>query len=435
MPRVSLHTLGCKLNYAETSSIGRQFADKGFAVVEFGTPADVCVINTCTVTARADRECRQIIRRARRTSPGATIVVTGCYAQLEPERIAAIQGVDLVLGTREKFRMLDHLAALQSHGCARILVSPVGEPEEFGPAFSSDVTGRTRAFLKVQDGCDYTCTFCTIPLARGAARSQSIGACVEQARLLVGQGFREIVLTGVNVGEFGVPGADLADLLSALESVPGLERLRISSIEPNLLTGRILNLVAESPVICNHFHVPLQSGSDAVLRRMKRRYTSAMYQDLIGRIIGRIPDCGIGADVIVGFPGESESDFEETRALLQDLPLTYLHVFTYSERAHTPAAAFASPVPLRVRHERNERLRHLGEEKRSARHAAMIGRTERVLMEGTVADGLRFGLTEHYVRVGVPADGAMEHAVMEVELLQAGPGYCLGRPVCGEIAA
>jgi threonylcarbamoyladenosine tRNA methylthiotransferase MtaB len=392
-----------------------------------------------------------MIRRARRTSPGATIVATGCYAQLEPGRVAAIEGVDLVLGLREKFHLLDHLAAVEAHGCARILVAPVGDLEEFGPAFSSGVGppdrtkfsvesvvragDRTRAFLKVQDGCDYTCSFCTIPLARGPARSQPIEACIEQARVLAGRGYREIVLTGVNVGDFGDTGADLLDLLRALETVPGLDRIRISSIEPNLLTDGIVDMVADSGVLCDHFHIPLQSGSDAVLRQMRRRYTSGDYRRLIERIKKRIPDCGIGVDAIVGFPGESEAHFGETYALLHELPVSYLHVFTYSERPNTPAAGFASPVPPGVRHERSSRLRILSEKKKNAFHASMLGRRVTVLLEGNVDRGLRFGLTEQYVRVGVPVGTAPENALIAVDLIRVEDGYCVGEPARHEAAA
>jgi threonylcarbamoyladenosine tRNA methylthiotransferase MtaB len=435
MPRVSFHTLGCKLNYAETSSVERQFLDRGFDVVAFDTPSDVCVINTCTVTERADRECRQIIRRARRLSPDAAIVVTGCYAQLEPERIASMEGVNLVLGAREKFHVLDHLAALEDHACARILVSPIGAVQEFGPASSSGDGARTRAFLKVQDGCDYSCSFCTIPRARGSSRSQSVAASLEQARALAGQGYREIVLTGVNVGDFRSPDGTLADLLRGLQQVSGLQRIRVSSIEPNLLTDEIVEMAAVSPSVCRHFHIPLQSGSDAVLHRMRRRYNSGLYHRLIDRIHRRMPDCGIGADVIVGFPGETDAEFEETLGFIRDLPVSYLHVFTYSERPHTAAAGFASPVPVHVRRERNARLRLLSDAKRRAHAESLLGRPVPVLLEGTVEDGLRFGLTEHYVRVGIPVTGTAENTVVDVLLRRAEDGYCVGELSPREAAA
>jgi threonylcarbamoyladenosine tRNA methylthiotransferase MtaB len=435
MPRVSFHTLGCKLNYAETSSVERQFLDRGFDIVALDAPADVCVINTCTVTERADRECRQIIRRARRASPGAAIVVTGCYAQLEPERIAAIEGVSLVLGAKEKFHLLDHLAALDDHACARVLVSPIDEAGQFAAAFSGGDGGRTRAFLKVQDGCDYSCSFCTIPLARGASRSQAVAECIEQARLLTGRGYREIVLTGVNVGDFRGSDGSLPLLLRELERVPGLDRVRISSIEPNLLTDDLLALVEGSSRLCNHFHIPLQSGSEAVLHRMRRRYQTRLYRELVGRIKHRLPDCGIGADVIVGFPGETDAEFEETCSFVAELPISYLHVFTYSERPHTAAAASGPPVPVHVRRVRNARLRMLGEVKRRAHEESLLGRRFPVLLEGSVEDGLRFGWTEHYVRVGIPEPGTRENTIVEVGLLRIEDGYCAGELRRQEAAA
>ena len=285
MPRVAIYTLGCKLNYAESSTIGRQFVDRGFQLVESGAPADVCVINTCSVTSRADRECRQLIRRARRTSKDALIVVTGCYAQLEPHEVASMDGVDVVLGTREKFSMFDYIGDPEKQATPRVCVTEIGGVHEFGPANSGDTDGRTRAFLKVQDGCDYSCTFCTIPLARGASRSLPPDACIVQARDLVAQGYKEIVLTGVNVGCYGKDlGSNLLALLRELVTVEGLERIRISSIEPNLLTAEIIEFVAAQEKMCKHFHIPLQSGIDEVLRNMRRRYTTAQYADLVHRI-------------------------------------------------------------------------------------------------------------------------------------------------------
>lgn len=427
--KVAFHTLGCKLNSAETSSIERRCIERGHTVVAFGSAADVCVINTCTVTDRADRECRQIIRRAKRASPGARIIVTGCYAQLEPDRVAAIEGVDLVLGTREKSRLADHLEVAGAHGCTRVAVTPAAGGEEFEPAFSSDTGDRTRAVLKIQDGCDYPCTYCTIPLARGRSRSQTIADCIAQAHLLAGRGYREIVLTGVNVGDFRSPDGDFPTLLGAMETIPGIDRVRISSIEPNLLSEEIIDRVAGSSVLCDHFHLPLQSGADAVLRRMKRRYTSADYREVIAKVRSRIPDCGIGADVIVGFPGETDELFEETLSFLESLPVSYLHVFTYSERAHTPAAEFHPVVPRAVRRERNAVLRALGERKRKEFHRSLLGKRVPVLTEGTVGSGLRFGLTEQYCRVGVPADAAPENAVIHVDIIRAAEDHCVGRPV------
>ncbi len=429
MPRVALHTLGCKLNFAETATLGRQFLDRGFELVEFGTPADVCVINTCTVTEQADRECRQLIRRALRTSARPYVIVTGCYAQLDPERVASIEGVDLVLGTREKFRLFD-LARLQGKEVSpRIEVSHPGEGDDFGPAFTSPSAGRTRAYLKIQDGCDYSCSFCTIPLARGASRSQSVDATLAQARILVGQGYREIILTGVNVGDFGrKEGSSLLALVEQLAAVPGLSRLRISSIEPNLLTPALLDYCASSSVLCRHFHIPLQSGCDAVLRAMRRRYTSASYADLIRRIKDRIPDCGIGVDVIVGFPGETDEQFETTRQFLAELPVSYLHVFTYSERPRTPAAAMVGTVDRAARSRRNEILRDLGARKRRAFYEQARGSIATVLTESDVEGSYRFGFTGNFVRVALPAGGLDENEIVPALITGAGDNFCIGQP-------
>jgi threonylcarbamoyladenosine tRNA methylthiotransferase MtaB len=432
MPRVSLHTLGCKLNYAETSMIGKQFADRGFEIVEFGEDADVCVINTCSVTERADRECRQLIRRALRTSRKPFVVVTGCYAQLEPEEVASIEGVDVVLGAKEKFNLLDYIET-EKKQTPGVFVSDIDTIDNFGIGYSTSATDRTRAFLKVQDGCDYNCSFCTIPLARGASRSQSIEACIEQARQLVSQNYKEIVLTGVNVGDFGKKnGTNLLALLRELVNVDGLERIRISSIEPNLLTQEILDFVACEKKMANHFHIPLQSGSDDVLKRMRRRYDREYYSDLIHRIRKQIPDCGIGVDVIVGFPGETDAHFEETQLFLTELPVSYLHVFTYSERPNTPAREFANAVEPRVRFKRSEQLRLLSQKKKDAFYRSMIGKNVSVLMEGDVEDGLRFGFSENYVRVGLPAEEAVENTFVDATFSperSEGPlGFLVGSP-------
>jgi threonylcarbamoyladenosine tRNA methylthiotransferase MtaB len=425
MPTVALHTLGCKLNSAETAAIGRRFLEQGYTLVAVGEAADVCVINTCTVTARADRECRQVIRRALRAPKDPKLVVTGCYAQLRPEEVASIPGVDLVLGTREKFDVLSYLPELEGGRGARVHVSAAGIADDFGPASTSAADDRTRAFLKVQDGCDYTCSFCTIPRARGASRSQSIEASVRQAEELVAEGYREIVLTGVNVGDYGrTSGTNLLGLLRALEAVPGLGRLRISSIEPNLLTDEIIEAVAASPVICPHFHIPLQSGDDAVLRRMRRRYTTADYAACVGAVRRLLPEAGIGADVIVGFPGESEEQFRHTAEFLTELPVSYLHVFTYSERPDTPAAGYADQIPPRDRQRRNAVLRAIGEKKRLAFHAAMVGSTVPVLMETDVRDGRRMGLAPNYARVAVGGGPTEENAVVRARISSATAACC-----------
>jgi threonylcarbamoyladenosine tRNA methylthiotransferase MtaB len=435
MHTVALHTLGCKLNYAETATIGKQFLDRGYRIVEFGTPADVYVINTCSVTERADRECRQLIRRASRTSADAYVIVTGCYAQLAPEEVASIGGVDLVLGAREKFELFLHAETLTKRANPRVCVSDIDTVQTFGPAYSTAASERTRAFLKVQDGCDYNCSFCTIPLARGASRSQPIDECLSHARDLVALGYKEIVLTGVNVGDYGKKsGSALLALLEKLTRLEGLERIRISSIEPNLLSQEIIDFVAETPTMCNHFHIPLQSGADEILRAMRRRYTSNRYADLITRIKKRIPDCGIGADVIVGFPGESDRHFEETYFFLNELPVSYLHVFTYSERENTPAAGFNNVLEPKVRFRRNEMLRILAQKKKHVFYSQMVGQHASVLFEGETDAGLRFGLTENYVRVGVPAKEAGENTIVDVEINDLSADGCIGKIISDHVA-
>jgi threonylcarbamoyladenosine tRNA methylthiotransferase MtaB len=418
------------LNYAESSMLGKQFADRGFEVVDFDEPADVYVINTCSVTERADRECRQIIRRALRRAGNPFVIVTGCYAQLEPEEVASIEGVDVVLGAKEKFQLFDYIGSFEKKLYPNVFVSDIEGVDNFGIAYSTSATDRTRAFLKVQDGCDYNCSFCTIPLARGASRSQSVEACVAQARTLVQQGYKEIVLTGVNVGDYGKKnGTNLLALLQELIRIDGLERLRISSIEPNLLSDEILELVASEKKLCKHFHIPLQSGSDEILRLMRRRYTTKHYRELISRIRHRIPECGIGVDVIVGFPGETDKHFDDTHVFLAELPVSYLHVFTYSERPNTPAAAFAHPVEPKVRFKRNKELRLLSRRKKLAFYRSMLGRRVDVLMEGEVEDGMRFGFTDNYIRVALPADETSENEIVEAELTDVVGERCVGRVV------
>jgi threonylcarbamoyladenosine tRNA methylthiotransferase MtaB len=434
--KVALHTLGCKLNYAETSTIGKQFLDRGFELVEFGLPADVVVINTCTVTERAARECRQIIRRALRSSSSPYVVVTGCYAQLEPEAIASIDGVDLVLGAREKFDLFRFAGRLSKEHTPRIHVSDIDSVDNFGPAFTTEAGGRTRAYLKVQDGCDYSCSFCTIPMARGASRSQSIDQCVSQAGDLAREGYREIVLTGVNVGDYGKKSGDsLLALVRGLTGVTEIERIRISSIEPNLLTPEIIDSVAREPKLCKHFHIPLQSGSDDVLRLMRRRYSTGDYRALIRRIREVIPEAGIGADVIVGFPGETGAHFDATYAFLHELPLSYLHVFTYSERPNTPAASMGEPVVPEMRHKRNKMLRILSQKKRRAFYESMVGSVMTVLTEGDVEDGKRFGFTDNYVRVSVPAGMCEDNVLLPVVITGVDDNICVGMPLRGVMPA
>ena len=435
MPKVAFYTLGCKLNYAETSAIGKKFLDRGYEVVEFGSPADVCVINTCSVTGRADRESRQIIRRAVRTSQKPFVIVTGCYAQLEPNEIAAVPGVDLILGSREKFDLFDYVGTLERSLYPHVFVSPIETADDFGTAVSTTVGERTRAFLKIQDGCDYNCSFCTIPLARGPSRSQGGDMTVIQARELVAQGYKEIVLTGVNVGDYDRrSGGGLLPLLQRLTEIDGLERIRISSIEPNLITAEILDFVASSRKVCSHFHIPLQSGCDEILKGMRRRYTTGQYRQLVERIRNRLPDCAIGVDVIVGFPGETDDRFAQTCTFLNELPYSYLHVFTYSERPNTPAAKYPNHVEPRIRYKRNETLRMLGLGKKRQFYENMVGAAATVLCEKDNDGSMRFGFTDNYVRVGVPLDAAAENDLVPVRIVGIHDGICIGRPGWEQVA-
>lgn len=435
MKKVAFHTLGCKLNFSETSSVGRQFIERGFQVVDSDQPSDVVVLNTCSVTSRAETECRQILRRALRISPEAFVVVTGCYAQLRPGEIAAIDGVDLVLGTREKFDIFRHAGNFSKKPTSQVYVSCIDETPEFTSSYSSDVGGRTRAFLKVQDGCDYSCSFCTIPRARGNSRSIPVAELLRQAEQIIALGHREIVLTGVNVGDYGSRiGSDLAGLLTEMERVRGLDRLRVSSIEPNLLSPALVDVMTRSPVICRHFHVPLQSGSDTILRRMRRRYVSGYYREMVESIRRRDPGAAIGADVIVGFPGETDRLFRETFDFLSGLPLSYLHVFTYSPRPGTPAAGYPGAVEPRVRFGRNEILRELGLRKRREFAASFVGRTLPVLFESGLHNGRAGGLTGNYIRVEAPGGRALVNQLHPVRIVQFDGETCLGEIVPGDVA-
>jgi threonylcarbamoyladenosine tRNA methylthiotransferase MtaB len=376
-----------------------------------------------------------MVRKAVRTSTDPLVVVTGCYAQLAPEEVASINGVDLVLGAREKFEIFDHLGGLEQKLYPHVLVSNIDTVDTFGASYTTEVGDRTRAFLKVQDGCDYNCSFCTIPLARGASRSQSIGTTVAQARELVHHGFKEITLTGVNVGDYGKAfGATLLTLLRELVMIHDLERIRVSSIEPNLLTREIMDFVASEPKMCNHFHIPLQSGSDEILRGMRRRYNTTFYADLIHAIRLSIPDCGIGVDVITGFPGETDEHFHATLRFIEDLPVSYLHAFTYSERQNTPASEFVSKVEPKVRFKRNQILRAIGMKKKLEFHRGQIGKTVHVLSESDVEGDIRFGFTENYVRVGLPASVA-PNMIVPVEIVEVRQERCIGRIVDGKAAA
>lgn len=427
MRKVAVHTLGCKLNFAESSTIARQFQQKGYEVVGIDEPADVCVINTCSVTERADRECRQVVRRALRHSPNAYVIVAGCFAQLRPEQLAAIPGVDLVLGTSEKFNIFEYGFDFIKSECSRTFVSPIKNADSFLSASSMGSNERTRAFLKVQDGCDYSCAFCTIPLARGASRSAAISTIVSQVEATVSEGYQEIVLTGVNVGDYGSKiGSSLVELVRELVLVKGLARIRISSIEPNLLTDELVSFWATNPKLCKHFHIPLQGGNDSLLKGMRRRYLTDLYRSRIDMIRKLIPSAGIGADVIAGFPGETDAIFDETYRFLVDLPLSYLHVFTYSERPDTVALTMAGRVEPRVRFERSEMLRNLSVRKRKIFHESLVGSVRDVLFEEQLSTGEWTGLTGEYARVRVKSELDMSNEIMQVKLEHAQEEDCTG---------
>jgi len=441
--KASFYTLGCKLNYAETATLERQFKERGYEIVSLTEPSDVCVINTCSVTERADREARQIVRRALRTSPDAFVAVVGCYAQLDPEEIASIDGVDMVLGASEKFRIFDFANTFQKYHAPKIFVSPIETVNDFGPAFSGQrldssrgVDDRTRAFLKVQDGCDFNCAFCTIPLARGESRSQSIEACAAQAHQLVSMGYKEIILTGVNVGDYGKKsGASLLELLQALEQGEGIERIRVSSIEPNLLNDELLEFWISSEKICNHFHIPLQSGTDDILRKMRRRYTVSDYKNLIYSIKEKAPDAGIGVDVIVGFPGETEELFEQSFNFLQEIPVSYFHVFTYSERPNTPSINFQGRIEPRIRYSHSDKLRILGQMKKSAFYQSQKDIVRPVLIEGKIENNKLSGYTDNYIRVEVPYHPSLENRIAHVRIGDFNGETCAGEIISVELAS
>ena len=414
---VALHTLGCKLNYSETSSISKQFLDRGFQITEFNNRADVYVLNTCSVTESAERECRQIIRRALRKNPEAFVIVTGCYAQLRPEEISRIEGVDAVLGSNEKFKLFSLINDFTKKELACISVSATENLTEFGSARSSEADSRTRAFLKIQDGCDYNCSFCTIPLARGDSRSLSASKTIEEFKSLLKDGYNEIILTGVNVGDYGKNiDSNLFNLLQELIKISGEFRIRVSSIEPNLLSDEIIDLVVASDKICNHFHIPLQSGSPGVLKAMQRRYTVSEYRTLIEKVKNKIPDAGIGVDVIVGFPGETEEDFIHTHNFLRDLPISYLHVFTYSERPDTKAITLPLSIDFQERKRRNNILRILSEKKRREFYSDMLGTEQKVLFEDADHNGFMQGFTSNYIRVQAKYDENLAGKISRVQL-------------------
>lgn len=417
MKKVAFYTLGCKLNFSETSTIGRQFQEKGFQKVNFEEGADVYVINTCSVTDNADKKCRKVVKEALKFSPNAYIAIVGCYAQLKPKEILEIPGVDAVLGAAEKFRLLELIPTFEKKQ-KLLLHSPIELANEYKNAYS--LSDRTRTFLKVQDGCDYNCTFCTIPLARGNSRSDFIENIVKSAREIAAQDVKEIVLTGVNIGDFGLHNGErkerLIDLIKALDKVEGIERMRISSIEPNLLTDEIIEFVAGSQRFMPHFHIPLQSGSNKMLKRMRRRYLRELYAERVAKIKEIMPNACIGADVITGFPGETEADFLDTYHFINDLEVSYLHVFTYSERDNTPASAMPGKVPQKLRDERTTQLRSLSEKKKRYFYEQNISKKATVLFENDIENGCMHGFTENYIRVSAKYDPLHVNQLISVKL-------------------
>ncbi len=421
--RVAFHTLGCKLNFSETSTIARKFDDEGYERVGFDSYADLYVINTCSVTENADREFKTHVRKALKINPDAFVAAIGCYAQLKPEELAAVDGVDLVLGATEKFNILSFLNDLTKQEHGQIHSCEIEQADFYVSGYA--LGDRTRAFLKVQDGCDYKCSFCTIPRARGISRSDTLKNVLKNAAEIAEKGIREIVLTGVNIGDYGKGEFGdkkhehtFPDLVEALDEVEGIERIRISSIEPNLLDDRIIEMVASSDTFVPHFHIPLQSGSDRILKKMRRRYLSGLYRQKVERIREVMPHACIGVDVIVGFPGETEEDFLNTYRFLNELDISYLHVFTYSERDHTPAAEMENPVPMAIRKKRSKMLRGLSAKKKQAFYRQHLGSTRPVLFESENRKGYMYGFTDNYIRVRAPWNPELSNQIMEVELDQ-----------------
>lgn len=415
MKKAAFHTLGCKLNFAETSTLKRQFNDTEFEIVGFDQKADIYVLNTCSVTQDANRDCRKLVRRAIRKNPDAIVAVTGCYAQLEPEEIAAIEGVNIVIGAKDKFNLYELIEQIEDRNNTIIHHSDANEAVDFHNAFSAN--DRTRAFLKVQDGCDYKCAFCTIPLARGKSRSPKIEEILKNAEKVIADGYKEIVVTGVNAGDFGKQNSEtFFELLKALDELPGLQRIRISSIEPNLLTDEIIRFTAESKTIQPHFHIPLQSGSDTMLKKMRRRYKSQLYRDRVQLIKEVMPHACIGVDVITGHPGETEDLFQETFDFLSELPVSYLHVFTYSERPNTAAILMDDSVPVPLRKKRTHKLRRLSAKKRFAFDSIYQNDIRPVLFEEEEKDGLLFGWSDNYVRVAIPYNERLGNSIISIKL-------------------
>ncbi len=430
MKKVAFYTLGCKLNFSETSTIARLFDEQGYQKVDFKQPSDVYVINTCSVTANADKECKQIVKSALSVSPDAYVIVVGCYAQLKPEEIANIDGVDLVLGASEKFKLLNYLTDLSKKSKAEVYSCEIEEANFFVDSYSFG--DRTRVFLKVQDGCDYNCSFCTIPLARGSSRSDTILNAVKNATDIAKQDVKEVVLTGVNLGDFGkttkskelsqnskeIKKETFFDLVKALDEVEGIERFRISSIEPNLLKDETIEFVSQSKRFVPHFHIPLQSGSNKMLKAMRRRYLRELYTERVAKIKSLMPHCCIGVDVIVGFPGETEEDFLDTYNFLNELPISYLHVFTYSERDNTDAIHLKEVVPVVLRKKRNKMLRILSAKKLRHFYEQHLGETRTVLFEADNKQGFMHGFTDNYIKVKTPYDPSLINQLKQVDLTE-----------------
>ena len=419
--RVALHTLGCRLNSSETGSIAQGFKDRGYDIVEFGDPADVVFINTCTVTDAADSTCRNLIRKAHNSSPEGKIVVAGCYAQMEPEKIAGMQGVDLVLGNSEKYKVFEYLdeeSEAQVH---------VDKSWEFFGAATTTADSHTRAFLKIQDGCNYVCSFCIIPFARGRSRAISIADAVVEAKKLVSSGFKEIVLTGVNIGEYEqASGEKFHDLVASLLAIDGLERFRLSSVEPNTITDELIEVLKSSPKVLDHFHIPLQSGDDEILKAMRRKYTVADYKRVINKLMSAFPNAGIGADIIVGFPGETKEQFDNTFNLAKELPLTHFHVFPYSKRKNTTAAKMVSHIHHAEKKSRVKTLNMFGEAKLNLFSEDQIGKKTKVLFERRNKQGLFEGYSTNYIRVQVQSDLDLSNHICEVYLTRMENGKLFG---------
>ena len=414
--KVAFYTLGCKLNFSETSTIARLFEDAGFAKVDFEDTPDVFVINTCSVTDNADKKCKQLVKKALKTNPNAFVTIVGCYAQLKPEEIGKIPGVDLVLGANEKFDIISYIENTDKKEEATVAYKNIKETKSFVPAVSFG--DRTRSFLKVQDGCDYFCTFCTIPLARGKSRNASIAETIEEAKKIANTDIKEVVLTGVNIGDFGQgEGENFYQLIQALDKVEGIDRYRISSIEPNLLSNEIIDFcLTDSNKFVPHFHIPLQVGNDRILKAMRRKYERSLYAERVAQIKSLRKDCCIGVDVIVGFPGETDEEFLDSYNFLQSIDISYLHVFTYSERANTSAPKLGETVPMEKRKERSKMLHILSDKKKRAFYEENVGSERTVLFEAEEDEGMMYGFTENYVKVKTPFDASLVNQFRKVKL-------------------